>query len=370
MTESPSAKVLVRMAQEVRDQLLTRQACRSNMVLRHLDMLIDQWKEIQSGRRRLAVCAQRNWPAAGNQVARQTAATLRNVPYYFSQAQQALDSARAPIPSVRDIVEELRQVAEEFGQIVCDVKAQRICVTTGPIALEDVYLGPFEIQLYVRRIGKEMAQAAFDVVAQDPHPSSTNSSVTHPHVSDDRLCCGDASVPIQAALEAGRLGDFFCLVRSVLATYNPGSPYVPLENWNGRSCYDCGTTVPEDETYWCENCGNDFCESCCTSCAGCSETTCDGCLTECEACEDRFCRSCITTCGACGRKICTTCLEDAQCPCIEEEEEPEDDQDTEEEPRPQGGHGTEATVGVAIEAAPRAGMADAEPPRRTGAEAA
>ena len=63
------------------------------------------------------------------------------------------------------------------------------------------------------------------MIALDPHPAALNDAVTHPHVSDERLCTGDAGAAIQAALAAGRVFDFFTLVRSVLVTYNPESPY-------------------------------------------------------------------------------------------------------------------------------------------------
>jgi hypothetical protein len=46
----------------------------------------------------------------------------------------------------------------------------------------------------------------------DPHPSSRNNEVTHPHVSGERLCAGDAGAAIEAAIASGRICDFFVLV--------------------------------------------------------------------------------------------------------------------------------------------------------------
>jgi hypothetical protein len=67
--------------------------------------------------------------------------------------------------------------------------------------------------------------------------------VTHPHVCNGQLCEGDGAAPIKAALGSGRLLDFFVLVGQILETYNDASAHVTLDNWEGRSCNDCGTNV-------------------------------------------------------------------------------------------------------------------------------
>ncbi len=43
-------------------------------------------------------------------------------------------------------------------------------------------------------------------------------------------------IRIRTALEQGRLCDFFSLVRSILNTYSPDSPYVSLYDWCGVAC--------------------------------------------------------------------------------------------------------------------------------------
>lgn len=166
--------------------------------------------------------------------------------------------------------------------------------------MEGVYFGPFEIRLHIDRIASGIPQASFDVVALDPQPAAANDLATHPHVSDQQLCCGDALLPIKAAVEGGRLSDLFCLIRSVLETYNPDSPYVALRNWFGRPCFGCSYTIPEDEGYWCSSCDQLFCDECSSCCSGCDEITCGECLTQCPVCDDRYCVGCITTCPDCG----------------------------------------------------------------------
>jgi hypothetical protein len=66
------------------------------------------------------------------------------------------------------------------------------------------------------------------VEAVDPNPATNDEEVTHPHVKSNGLCAGDATVPIQAALQDGRICDAMLLVNAVLQHYNPASPYVSL----------------------------------------------------------------------------------------------------------------------------------------------
>ena len=330
MRTDPSGKVRVRIAQMIREQLNQLQRKRISTVHRQTGTLLDQVDRIRTGRQKQAICMSRGWSAAATKIVRGLEAGLRDMPYHVSNTQQAINARDTKIPTVRDIAEELRQLEDEFAQVDCDPSNRTVSVVTEPIELEGIYLGPFEVRLHIGRIASDIPQASFDVIALDPHPAAPNNVVTHPHVSDEQMCCGDASLPIKAAVEDGRLSDLFCLIRSVLETYNGDSPYVALSNWHGRPCYDCGYTLPEDEGYWCSSCERDFCDECSSCCSGCDETMCGGCLTECPVCDDRYCSRCITTCPDCGETICRTCLDDEQCPCIEERLEQGNEDDHEE----------------------------------------
>lgn len=329
-THSPG-KVRVRIAQMIREQLQQLQRKRISTVHRQAGTLLDQVDRIRAGRRKLAICMSRGWSAATTKTVRSIGAALRDVPYHVTNTQQALEARQTKVPTVREIADEVRQLEDEFTRVDCNPSKRTVSVVTEPIELEGIYLGPFEVRLHIDRMASDNPQASFDVVALDSHPAAPNNVVTHPHVSDEQMCCGDASLPIKAAVEEGRLSDLFCLVRSVLETYNSDSPYVALNNWHGRPCHDCGYTLPEDEGYWCSSCERDFCDECSSCCGGCDETTCGECLSQCPTCDDRYCAACITTCPDCGETICRTCLENEQCPCIEErEQENEDDQEEDE----------------------------------------
>lgn len=131
-------------------------------------------------------------------------------------------------PAVKEVFAELRALEHEFGGLI--LKPSQISVATPPIELSGIELGRFEIQL----IGKGLK-----VVALEPHPAESDSDITHPHVSAGQLCAGWGAESMGAALTEGRLLDFFMIVRQVLQTYSPDSPYVSLDDWYGRQCSDC-----------------------------------------------------------------------------------------------------------------------------------
>ncbi len=89
-------------------------------------------------------------------------------------------------------------------------------------------------------------------------------------------------MPIRHALGGGRLCDFFLLVRSVLNTYNSGSPYVAMEEWNGEPCEECGRRMDDESRGRCERCDSHVCNECGSDCAECCHYFCPNCLQRCE----------------------------------------------------------------------------------------
>ncbi len=237
-----------------------------------------------------------------------------------------------PVPSYATLMDDLDQIEEEFGEWMLNRTSKCLAVHTDDIELEGVYLGPFEIQLKLAELECCDPRTSFKILALDPRPAGTDSAVTHPHVSGGRLCCGEAVNAINEALRQGRLCDFFLIVRSVLTTYNPDSPYVSLDEWHGIPCYECGEHMSEDDRCYCESCGYDYCECCASYCRGCEESRCNSCLTSCAGCDVWFCSSCLTTCEECDAKCCSGCLEDGLCAqCAEEKERQEEEASNEEE---------------------------------------
>ena len=342
---SMTERQFIRTANAIRDQLLSYERERWRMAQGRFGCVEEQVLRLQAIRRKLAKCELRGWYAAGKKLLGQIRSVVRDIPYYMQEAERAAQACDLKIPTTLEIYRDLQQVEEEFDELRYYPEGNLLAVSTDPIELRDVFLGDFEIQLRIDGLAEMRHGHVFRIVALDPHPAASNDHVTHPHVSDDQMCTGDAGAAINAALIGGRICDFFLLARSVLTTYNPDSPYVSLDNWDGTPCYECGYSISSGDLSWCRSCENDYCDECSLCCYGCDETVCISCSAVCSACEDHYCPSCMTECPECGRSICKSCLEEVLCPCEQERKEAEDEEAREEddqEVRQPGAVGIEA----------------------------
>jgi hypothetical protein len=225
-------------------------------------------------------------------------------------AREKLERPLTTRPDTVHLAAELRQLEEEFGELkIRNNKKCILSVTTGMIALEGVTLGRFAIELDCDQLARRMSDDSFQVVALDPNPAAANNEVFHPHLNGTSLCAGDALVPIQHALEQGRLADAFCLVRSVLNHYNPASSYVALDRWEGSECHDCGDVVRDDDRFACAACGYEFCLDCSHECVACVVSFCRGCMSECAVCEKLCCNECMRACQLSRRACCAGCIQ-------------------------------------------------------------
>ncbi len=320
-------RTLVRIANLIRDQVLAQEA-------RRLTTLASDERSInRSMTRYLNLCRSvakahcRKWFAAAKNVSTQASAALDDLHYEIEGRRRQRHDESPPVSSLGDIIRDLQQVEDEFHGWNFDENAGALSVETDSIELEGVYLGPFEIQLRLRELSRSDLLSAFVVIAKEPNGAGGRDTVTHPHVSEQRLCTGDAMMPIQAALQAGRICDFFILVRSVLQTYNASSAYVQLSNWSGEPCHDCGYMLTSESGFFCEFCDDNFCESCTGYCTKCDTAACMGCLETCPACDERACPDCMTICRECKQNCCVGCLTDGLCPSCHEEKENNHDSD-------------------------------------------
>jgi hypothetical protein len=214
------------------------------------------------------------------------------------------------VPDLRTFLDDLRQLGEEFEGLEAECRRKTLTVTTEPIELAGVRLGPFAVRLRWDRLASGSVEDCFAVEALEPHPAAPNAEVTHPHVNGTHLCAGAAAGPIRRALDQGRLADAFLLVGRVLSTYNPASAYVPLDRWCGLACGDCGHSTPEDESGVCEGCGDDLCSDCTRFCTGCHSTRCGGCLTDCDGCSEPYCARCLPPSEGPDGACCPGCKEE------------------------------------------------------------
>ena len=262
---------------------------------------------------------------------------LNDFSYHLQKFKELVNTDETVLPKFSEIYAELVQIEQEFGQIKFDSNKKTLSVTTEPITLENIPLGPFEVQLSIGQIAKLYSDTPYSIIALEPNPAGSNDCVTHPHVSDERLCEGDGHVAIRSAIEQGRFCDFFTLAVNILQTYNPDSPYISLDDWEGTSCYDCGCTVSDDDHYYCEYCDRDYCSECSTYCQKCDTTICLGCAYECPSCNEPVCHNCTAKCEDCERTFCKDCLdEEGLCQNCQEqrkESENEEQEQLSEEPK-------------------------------------
>ncbi|HSH96096.1 MAG TPA: hypothetical protein VK968_18260 [Roseimicrobium sp.] len=285
--------------------------------------------------RRLSYCRlarQRHWHLAARVAESAAIDALRQLQHGVNNALLQLQGPKTPSPvRLRELYDDVQQLELEFDGVTLDARHRLIAATTAPIQLEDIPLGAFRIELHLDRLGDRPSAAAFDIVALQPNPPDCSEDVTHPHVRDRQLCAGEATMPIARALQQGRITDAFLAVRSVLETYNSSSPYVALEDWHGRPCGDCGTTVDPEQASSCEQCGQVCCEECASWCDICESSFCRCCLEEDIESGRLCCRSCRHRCGACNRIVDADSWveETGLCPCCHEERIAEQEQENE-----------------------------------------
>ena len=279
----------------------------------------------------------RNWITSAEQIVLRVSRNLNDFSHYLQRFKELVNTDETVLPNLADIFAELIQIEQEFGEIKFDSNEKTLSITTEPITLNDIPLGPFEIQLAIDQISKLYSDAPYRIIALEPNPAGSNEDVTHPHVSSERLCEGDGHVAIRSAIEHGRFCDFFTMAINILQTYNPDSPYVSLDDWEGASCYDCGSTVSDDDRYYCEYCDRDYCSECSSYCQKCDTTVCLGCAYECPSCNEPVCRNCTAKCGDCEQTFCKDCLdEEGLCQDCQEqrkESENEEQEQLSEEPK-------------------------------------
>lgn len=297
-------KTLLTMARQIHRRLLAhRPADPFQGLLEEVRQIQWQWSDTCQ---RHEQARTRGWLQAASGVRRELVQEAARLVEKLNLLQALESASQPPVASLALIIEELEQLSLEFEnvQLLFDAYQQpTIQATTDPITLEEVELGRFIIQLEVGRLDRQRNAGSFRCIALDPNPAASNSEVTHPHVSEEKLCAGEASLPISNALAQGRISDAFCLVRSVLNTYNSASPYVALEDWVGVRCTDCEEFVQANELYHCAHCGYGYCDNCISSCDLCNQSACAGCLERDGRSHQDCCPNCRETCARCGRVV-------------------------------------------------------------------
>jgi hypothetical protein len=283
---------------------------------RKIKLPANQLQKLQSLGRTLDLARKRNWQGAAMRLRRVMISELERMrnalrPNPIGPVQRTTSAIATP----DDVDHDLAALVKEFVEVEITPEQSRIAVTTAPIVIEGLELGPFEIWLYWNSIGH---QRCYRVLAVSPHPPASDECVTHPYVRDDILCAGKAERAIELALQQGRIFDFFMLVRQLLVEYVPGRSYVEPDQWNWLLCEECASLVHRRDQARCERCNQSLCTACANRCAQCERTCCGGCSRGCVVCRHRLCRGCLDRCQRCSDSICADCHVDGTCSrCLE-----------------------------------------------------
>jgi hypothetical protein len=270
--------------------------------------LADRVGELRQALRQWTIAHDRGLMLVQPGLRRAARASLRDVGRVLDRLRARLDEGdgREDPPGLGHWLAELGQLDDECDEVTVDWKAGILAVTTEQVTLKDVELGRFKVVFSWARAATMPGVRCFDVVALDPNPAQGQQAVSHPHVRDESLCAGDAARPLEDAVKEGRLAEAFLMVRSVLMTYNPRSPYFPLEEWDGTPCGDCGDSVGPDDRSSCDACHATLCDSCVCSCAVCSDYRCPDCLSRCDGCRDGCCAGCLEVIDS--KSLCPSCI--------------------------------------------------------------
>jgi hypothetical protein len=262
-----------------------------------------QWLLCQRSARFYEKARRHGWHSAANQIRPQFVRQLTELRKAIDRSLSWENQQRThPCPSLHALYKECLELREEFSEAQLDLREKTISVTTDPITLESVSLGTFHIELDLKGGDQSLN---YRVIATEPYTASNDEDVTHPHVRSETLCEGEGTVPINRALEEGRLSDFFQIVCQILETYNPSSAYVELESWDGPSCIACGYSMGSDDGTRCSSSGDDVCNGCAITCPDCESDFSPNYTDRCNSCLDEFCQHCLEEgrCHACWEKL-------------------------------------------------------------------
>jgi hypothetical protein len=314
-------KHLIRMAGRIHRHLSAKPISMKSEWQSAATELFSRLATMERNWRAACLARDRGWHFAATARARQVSAEAARIEFAASNLASQPIVSHTNAPTLRTIVEELGQLEHEFEDVEIDLKQGLVGVRTDRIVLEEIDLGPFTIELHVGRLAERQGGECFKCIALEPNPAASQRDTVHPHVLDGHLCAGDATLPIQAALNQGRIADAFVLIRSVLQTYNADSPYMNLDHWSGLRCPDCDDLADSDFMYFCDHCHRDVCENCHSSCDICDSCCCRSCLETDSESGNQCCSACRHECSECERtvdrenfdadtQLCPACLEE------------------------------------------------------------
>ena len=150
------------------------------------------WREIERLQRRISRARSRGWHLAARRLQNDLRHTCRKLRDELAAIEDRFQSfqRKSGTSSVGDVHADLTALRDEFVDTAFDRRRGTLSVTTEPIELDGIDLGPFEICLEWGGLG-ETDENRYRVIALDASPAASNESVTHPHVQDEQVCEGE-----------------------------------------------------------------------------------------------------------------------------------------------------------------------------------
>ena len=154
--------------------------------------MANQFKDLATESKKAGLALTKNWLSSSEKCCSRLTRTLDEIAYSASRI-KPLTNDNLKTVNITQIIDELRQTEQEFGQISFNKDKNTVSVTTDNITLDDLYLGPFQIELQINKLSEIYRDSPYYCIALEPNSAATNEEVTHPHISSDKLCEGDGS---------------------------------------------------------------------------------------------------------------------------------------------------------------------------------
>lgn len=129
------------------------------------------------------------------------------------------------------IYKDLLNLPKNFNNCFYNRKDKTISATTEEIWLQGINFGPFRIDWHLNHF---FSDRFYNVVALKPNIPLNSVQVTHPHVSNHRVCEGDSKLRLNKCWSNGWLCEAFNIIRQILLNYNSNSPYQTIERWHEK----------------------------------------------------------------------------------------------------------------------------------------
>lgn len=147
-------KNLARMANRIQEALMKLKHGRYLELIRQLTSLAGQLQQLTAESRKMGTSLAKGWLSAAERCCKSVSRLLGDIQYSIPRIRPLAERPQKETSTLSALVAELDALEDEFGGIEFDASENTISVVTEPIILEDIYLGPFKIQLELKKLSE------------------------------------------------------------------------------------------------------------------------------------------------------------------------------------------------------------------------